>query len=182
MPLLMHSPRDAYFAWSVIFTNFQQIKVQVDGRGRIGKNQSTLRNARTFARSRQLWDANGYRAPQAHRTSQSLRTPQAQPTPVRKQKDCSKMPRVHYTLPPPKPKLSYEEEMCLKYPQSEDPQEREERKRANMARIKAIAVSAGYNPDAPFTPSGHSGIEDSPILLQWKREQQYHEFMSLRDE
>jgi hypothetical protein len=92
------------------------------------------------------------------------------------------MPHVHYTLPPPKPKLSYYDELCLKYPLSDDPKERGEKKQANLAMMKAMAASAGLNTDDIFKPSAHGYSDDDPVIVQWRREQEAKKFLDLRRE
>lgn len=92
------------------------------------------------------------------------------------------MSRVHYTLPPPKPKLSYYDELCIKHPVSDDPKEREEKKQANLAKMKAMAASVGLNTDDSFKPPAHgySEIGDDPVIVKWRTGQEAVKFLELR--
>jgi hypothetical protein len=93
-------------------------------------------------------------------------------------REPARHPKVTYTRPEPARKLSYMEETRILYPLIEDPEER----RLHQEKILASIISPERLALGLGTPSGHTGIENDPVLQQYYKERKEHDIWNAFNE
>jgi hypothetical protein len=161
--------------------NTIQTRLRADNRGRIDKDkrfrfEQQMRKDRAAETERQRKMA----AAEEEKRQDDVRraTLRAEYAAYQERTDYRNMPKVHYTKPVAQAKPSYMETLRKLFPPIEDHEERYKHREAiltNMLGPERMKLGVGL-------PSGHTGIEQEPTLVEYNRERRINETLELHRE